>query len=204
MRAPKSTPSDAAPRDERALRLVSAGESEKERLYERLAPTVSRVLWTLLGPDSERDDLAHDVFIRIMRAAGSVRDPSKLEAWAARVTMNTVKNEFRRRKLRRFLSLDAEREEGPRYHPDFEGREVLLHTYAVLERMPARERIPFSLRLIQKSTAEEIAQVCGSSVRTVKRRLQAGRVRFLKLAALDPLLAPRLATLSPDAEEEDG
>jgi RNA polymerase sigma-70 factor (ECF subfamily) len=173
-------------------------------LYERLAPTVYRVLWALLGPDSERDDVAHDVFVRILRAAGGVRDASKLEAWAARVTMNAVKNEFRRRKLRRFLSLDAKPEVAPGYHPDFEGREVLLHTYAVLGRMPTHQRLPFSLRLIQRSTAEEIAEVCGISVRTVKRRLRAGRERFLELAAADPLLAPRLAAWSPDSGEDDG
>lgn len=204
VQAPKPAQRDSASRDERSLRLVAAADSEQARLYERLAPTVYRVVWTLLGPDSERDDIAHDVFLRILRGAGSVRDTSKLETWAVRVAMNTIKNEFRRRKLRRFLSLDAAPEVAPRYDTDFDGREVLLRTYAVLARMPWHERLPFSLRLIQRSTTEEIAAACGMSTRTVKRRLQAGRARFLQLAAADPLLAPRLAMLSPNAGDDDG
>ena len=162
-----------------------------EELYEQLAPSVSKLLWTLLGPDSERDDLAHEIFLKILKRAHQLRDPANIQAWATRLVVNSVKNEFRRRKLRRWLSLDQDDEREPSYHPDFEGREVLLRTYGILAKLPPRERLPLTLRLIGQQEAEQIAAASGCSTRTVKRRLQAARTRFLKLAAADPLLHRR-------------
>jgi RNA polymerase sigma-70 factor, ECF subfamily len=163
-----------------------------QELYASVAPVINKLLWTLLGPDPERDDLAHEIFLRIMQSAHQLRDRSRLEPWAARLAVNAVKNEFRRRKLRRWLSLDADDERSPSYHPDFEGREVLLHTYAVLAKLPPRERVPLTLYLVGQQPIEEIALATSCSSRTVKRRLQAARLRFVRLAASDPLLAERL------------
>lgn len=163
-----------------------------EELYAAVAPVINRLLWTLLGPDPERDDLAHEIFLRILQNAHQLRDRSRLEAWAARLTVNAVKNEFRRRKLRRWFSLDADDARSPSYHPDFEGREVLLRTYEVLAKLPARERVPLTLHLVGQQPIEEIAIAENCSARTVKRRLQAARRRFLRLASADPLLAERL------------
>jgi RNA polymerase sigma-70 factor (ECF subfamily) len=207
-RAPKSKESQAAGAArtpvEPSLRLVARHESADELLYERLAPIVNRLIWTVLGPDPERDDLAHEIFIRILRGAAKVRDASRLEGWAARVTTNAIKNEFRRRKLRRWFSLEMNEDpEALHYHPDFEGREVLLRTYKTLERLPARERLAFSLRLLEQASAEEIARVCGCSLRTIKRRLKSGRTRFLKLAAADPLLGPRLANVPAEGDDDE-
>ncbi|MFZ5890475.1 MAG: RNA polymerase sigma factor [Myxococcota bacterium] len=179
---------------EPALRLVRDGDARfPEELYARLAPLVNKLLWTLLGPDPERDDLAHEIFLRILRNADKLRDPSRLEAWAARVTVNAVKNEFRSRKLRRLFSLGVDEEElTDSYHPDFEGRELLLRTYRVLMLLPTRERLPLTLHLVGQEPLEQIALACDTSVRTLKRRLRAARERFARLAAVDPLLAERL------------
>ena len=197
VRAPGSEEGSPAVRPralaERPLRLLPPpGGSFPAEHYERLAPIVNKLLWTLLGPDPERDDLAHEICVRILRNADNLRDPARLEAWAARVTVNAIKNEFRARKLRRMFALDADPEEAEAYHPDFEGRELLLRTYRVLMLLPARERLPFTLRLIAQQSVEEIAAVSGSSVRTVQRRLNAARERFTRLATQDPLLCERL------------
>jgi DNA-directed RNA polymerase specialized sigma24 family protein len=97
----------------------------------------NRLIWTFLGPDSECDDIAHDIFVKILRSASSVKQTDRLEDWAARVTMNTIKNEFRRRKLRRFVSLHATTESNtPRCHVDFEGRELLMRTQALARAPP--------------------------------------------------------------------
>lgn len=173
-----------------------------EELYASVAPVINRLLWTLLGPDAERDDLAHEIFLRILQSAHQLRDPSRLHAWAARLAVNVVKNEFRRRKLRRWLSLDVEDEHSPSYHPDFEGREVLLHTYQVLAKLPPHERVPLTLHLVGQQPIEEIAIAANCSARTVKRRLQAARQRFMRLAASDPLVAERLDQLRLPGDDD--
>lgn len=176
--------------------------SLSDELYGAVAPIINKLLWTLLGPDPERDDLAHEIFLRILQNAHQLRDRSRLEAWAARLAVNAVKNEFRRRKLRRWFSLDADDERSPSYHPDFEGREVLLHTYEVLAKLPPRERVPLTLHLVAQQAIDEIALETSCSSRTVKRRLQAARQRFLRLASSDPLLAERLDQLRLPGDDD--
>jgi RNA polymerase sigma-70 factor, ECF subfamily len=202
-RAESSPPLSPSPTAEPAPEPASDEAASSEDLYAALAPLVNKLLWTLLGPDSERDDLAHEIFLRILQNAHHVRDPTRLQAWAARLVVNAVKNEFRRRKLRRWFSLEAEDERAPSYHPDFEGREVLLRTYGVLEKLPPRERLPLTLRLIGQQGVAEIASALGCSTRTVKRRLQAGRDRFLRLASSEPLLAERLQHAQLGDGEDD-
>lgn len=141
-----------------------------------------------------RNDLVHDIFIKILRSAHTVRDPALLEGWAARVTVNAIKNEFRRRKLRRTFSLEAVPEDlSSSVHPDFEGRELLKRTTRLLDSMPVNERMPFTLQLLENRPVEEIAQLCDTSERTIKRRLKSARERFARLAENDPLLRSRLS-----------
>lgn len=194
-----STSAKSRPVGEPALRLVRSDDTTfPEQLYATLAPVVNKLLWTLLGPDPDHDDLAHEIFLRILKNAGTLRDPSRLEAWAARVTVNAVKNEFRRRKLLRMFSFGYDAEHDSRgYHPDFEGRELLLRTYRALVSLPTSERVPFTLRLVGQQSLEEIALGCGCSTRTIKRRLKSARARFMRLALSDPLLAERLRQASP-------
>lgn len=194
-----------AAQDRGSAVIVAVGDaSQTELVHARLAPLVNRLVWTFLGCDAERDDVAHDIFIKILRGVQRVHDPARLEAWAMRVAMNTIKNEFRRRRLRRFFALDVVSEaEHPHFHPDFEGRELLRRTHAVLEALPVGERLAVTLRLIDQASAERIAEVCGFSERTAKRRIASGSERFLRLARRDPLLMARMPQNLPLEEPHD-
>lgn len=198
----KSSPPRASEgRRNRPFVLAAEDATQAELLHARLAPMVNRLVWSFLGADADRDDITHDIFIKIFRGVEHVRDASRLEAWALRVAMNSLKNEFRRRKLRRFFSFDTMGDDQhPRVHPDFEGREVIVHTQRILETLPVDERLALTLRLFEDATDERIAEVCGFSVRTARRRLKAGRERFVRLARLDSLLASRI---SGELEESD-
>ncbi len=181
----------------RVLSIAKDPRTRAEVLHARIAPVVNRLAWSFLGADPDRDDIVHDIYIRILRRAHTVRDPAKLEGWAARVTVNSIKNEFRRRKLRRVLSLELlDEPPSPSCHPDFEGRELLQRTTQILEKMPVGERIPFTLQLLEQRSVEEIAELCDSSERTIKRRLQAARERFARLAEHDPMLRSRISAAS--------
>ena len=199
-------PSSESPRaphaDSARLVLVPSEGTRTELLYERLAPVVNRMVWLYLATDSERDDIAQDIFISIIKSAHSVRDPALLEAWAARVAFNTICNLFRRRKLRRWLSLEAlESYEPPGDHADFEGRELVTRAQRVLEQLPVAERMPFTLELFGNASHNEIARVCACSARTLRRRLKAARERFLSLARRDPALASWLTGRAVREEE---
>lgn len=166
--------------------------TQSEAVYERVAPVVRRTVRFYAATDPERDDIAQDALISILRSRGSVADPKQLEAWAARVTFNTILSAFRRRKLRRWLPLEAEADEPPVRASDFEGREILTRVQQIFERLPEVERAALSLKLLGNLSQLEIAGICGCSLRTVRRRLKSARQRFTRLARADPALRNRV------------
>jgi RNA polymerase sigma factor (sigma-70 family) len=175
---------------------IGASASEvtgPEAVYERVAPVVQRMVWLYAGADPERDDIAQDALLSVLKNTGSVTDAEQLEAWAARVTFNTICSAFRRRKLRRWLPLEAlQSDELPARESDFEGREILARVQRLLERLPAAERLPLALELLGNASQQEIARRCGCSQRTVRRRLKTARQRFMRLARADPGLRSRV------------
>ena len=63
-----------------------------------------------------------------------------------------------------------------------EVREALEETYRVLDLMPADERIAFALRFVEGMELTEVADACGVSLATIKRRLSRAETRFVAMA----------------------
>lgn len=187
------------------LSMAHAGDPRTgEALFDRFEAHVNRIVWRVLGADEAHDDLVQQVFVALLKGLRSVREPEALAGWVSVVTINTVRSEIRRRRLRRMwfrsepLALDLA--EAP--EPPHEARELLRRTYAVLERLPADERIAFGLRFIDEMPLAEVAAACDCSLATIKRRLHAAQARFRRLAAKDPDLAERLRLA--DEGRDDG
>ena len=160
------------------------------------------MVWRTLGSDSEHNDVVHDIFIRIFRGIGRMQDPARLERWAARITMNTVYNEIRRRRLRRWVLGSAAEPSSPAV--DLEGRELLERTYQVLARLPSGERVVLSLALFEDANLDSIAELTSSSRSTVKRRLRRARERFHRLCRRDPMLSALVDSAPAGSSDDDG
>jgi RNA polymerase sigma factor (sigma-70 family) len=175
-------------------------------MYERVAPVVYKMVWLYLATDPERDDIAQDILVAVLRGASSVRDPALLESWVSRVAYNTICNVFRRRKLVRWLSLDAlGGYEPPQPSVDFDGRQLLARTQRILEHLPVADRMAFTLQLLGNLSLDEIARQCGCSERTARRRIKAARTRFTRLVQQDPILSARLTEKTlPEEWPADG
>lgn len=172
----------------------------QERFFDRHVADVERVLFRMLGPDSEFEDLVHEAFIQSVVHIHTFRgDNAKtLRAWVRAVATRTAGKRIRRRQVRRILSLQP-----PESFVDIPNsvdpsvQAALQQTYALLERIPAADRIPFLLRFLHGMSLNEVAETCEVSLSTAKRRIQRGRERFLALAHDDPLLKIWLGTEEP-------
>jgi RNA polymerase sigma-70 factor (ECF subfamily) len=69
---------------------------------------------------------------------------------------------------------------------DPEAREVLRRFYAVLDQLPARDRLAFALRYLESMSLEEIAEALDVSLSTVKRNLTHASARVSRWIAADP------------------
>jgi RNA polymerase sigma-70 factor (ECF subfamily) len=163
--------------------------------WRRYAPLVNGILRRGLGPHTDVDDATQEVFLRLFRRIGTLRDATALRAFIVSVTVRVMKWQLRRRFIRRWVRLSSSGELPEVATPqlDVEGREALRRAYALLDRLKPLDRTIFVLRQTEQLSLPEIAQAVELSVSTVKRRL--GRIgpRVRRLIEADPLLAVYLS-----------
>lgn len=175
-------------------RLQERAPGANTMLHARFGQEVNRLVWRLLGADMDHDDLVQDIFEKLMRTTHQVREPDALVGWVRAVTVNAVRSELRKRKVRRlFFRSESERSEPVRDGVgSAEGREVLQKLYRVLDAMPADDRIAFVLRYVEGLSMPEVAEQCNCSLATVKRRIARaqGQLAALRESYMEVALAP--------------
>src|SRR5436853_3579396 len=110
--APARSDDDAE--DVRLMQLVAGGDTTAfERLVERHQALVAGTVARMLGSNSEVEDIAQQVFIRVWKSAGRYVAKAKFTTWLLKITRNLVFNEMRRAKRHPHLpvQIDPEAEE---------------------------------------------------------------------------------------------
>jgi RNA polymerase sigma-70 factor (ECF subfamily) len=149
---------------------------------------VNAVAFRLLDDPSESADVVQEVFLKVFRNIGAFRAQSSLKTWIYRITVNEAHNArrwfFRHR--RREVELDSEPEDSRHWKdviPDgslspfdaaFE-REQHQMIEAALAKLSPIFREAVALRDIADLSYEDIADVLGVSLGTVKSRILRGR-----------------------------
>src|SRR5712691_6880307 len=91
--------SDADAEDVRLMRLVSRGDTAAlEELIERHQALVAGTVARMLGSNSDVEDIAQQVFIRVWKSASRYVPRAKFTTWLLKITRNLVFNELRRSK----------------------------------------------------------------------------------------------------------
>ncbi|HJZ83566.1 MAG TPA: sigma-70 family RNA polymerase sigma factor [Polyangia bacterium] len=119
------------------------------------------------GDPSWAQDVAHDVFVRLLEQLPTLSDPDDLGGWLYRVTMNLGVSRLRRdrafsgllRRVRRRERLQA----APPPDLAYERREAAAAALATLRELPARERAVACMKLFDGKSQLEIATVLGLS-----------------------------------------
>jgi RNA polymerase sigma-70 factor (ECF subfamily) len=131
----------------------------------------------LLGRENEVDDLVQDVFIRAMRALPQLRDPAAARGWLAAIAVRQAYTRLARRRVLRTLGLDRDYD----YEwiaedtLDERDRAALVDVYRALDGLDPSLRVPWVLRYGQGEQIDGIAELCGCSRATVKRRIEAAQ-----------------------------
>lgn len=171
-------------------RLRDGGTEGPRLFHERYGRSVNRLVAALLGPDSEHDDLVHDIFCALLTNVGKVRDAGRLDFWVRAVTVNQVRKVLRRRRFRRlFLAAEEAVAEPCVEGDDPSAHERLRRAWAIIRALPTDERIVFTLRFLEERTLDEVADGAGCSLATAKRRLERARRAVHAAAGRDVLLA---------------
>ena len=198
------------------LRLVESLRLGSEQAYEELLNRFQQPVYTLalrlLSDQAEASDVVQEVFLKVFRNIGRFRGQSTLKTWIYRITVNEAHNTrrwfFRHR--RREVELDSSPEEknwketlpdrsrSP-YDVAVEGEQQVM-IEAALKRINPIFRQAVVLRDIADLSYDEIADVLGVTLGTVKSRILRGREALREELAGNSKSAPALR-LAPNAAE---
>lgn len=157
-------------------------------LFDRHGARIERLLWSLLGPEPEAEDLLHEVFVRALEGIHDLEDPARLRSWLAGIAVHTAREWIRRRTRRRWLRFVEELPDPPAICASEEVGEATRCTFEVLRGMSADDRVVFSLRFIEGMEMADIAVACDVSLSTAKRRLKDAEKHFVARARRMPAL----------------
>ncbi|MEQ8961228.1 MAG: sigma-70 family RNA polymerase sigma factor, partial [Coleofasciculus sp. C2-GNP5-27] len=160
-------------------------------LLRRYQSHVEKVLYHLAPDWQDRPDLAQEVWIRVYRNIKRLKEPVKFKGWLSRITTNLFYDELRKRKrVAPPLSLDAPRRmddgemdweiaaDGPSPEDNMATREFYAQLREAIKDLPEAFRTTIVLREIEGMAYEEIAEITGVSLGTVKSRIARARSRL--------------------------
>jgi RNA polymerase sigma-70 factor, ECF subfamily len=177
--------------DVELMAAVAANDRSAQRaLVQRLARRVRRITGLLCRTSADADDAAQLALIEILKSAESFRIATSLERWAERVTIRMTLRDARRERnrkslLERWVPADLLPWGGPAIQSSVED----FGLDALLKRL-SRERFEaFVLHHALDYTVDEIAELTGAPVGTVKDRLVSARKQLRKMLGAEARVA---------------
>lgn len=168
-------------------------------LFHRHRAAVTRLVFRVLGPSHEVEDLVQEVFVQVLRSLPAFQGNARFSTWLYRVTVNVVL--MHRRTQRRRPRLVQEElappqsalEPSPEEQVSSRLRAVAFHR--ALATLSEKKRAVFVLHELEGRTPSDIARIVGAPVLTVRTRLFYARRELAKQLAADPTLRGSEATL---------
>jgi RNA polymerase sigma-70 factor (sigma-E family) len=146
-----------------------------DRLYRAHAPAALRFALMLTGERELAEDLVQEAFVRVAAKLDALREPDAFGAYLTRAVANLAKSHFRHQKVvaRHERTIDLRSLVVPAV--DVASNDALL---VALRRLPMRQRAAIVLRYYNDASHEDIAQILGIPLGTVKSLLSRGLAKL--------------------------
>lgn len=153
-------------------------------------------IYRTIGDRDRAEDLVQETFIRVYRHLHRFDQTKKFSTWAYTIASNLAKNELRNRSrnplvLYQTIKKNWEADHRPlewednTYRPDdlYRKRHLKETIDKAVEQLPEHHRVVFVLREMEGKTYEEISEITGVNLGTVKSRLNRARNNFAQIVA---------------------
>jgi RNA polymerase sigma-70 factor, ECF subfamily len=174
-----------------------AGEKRAfNELVDRYHVRLLNFIYRTIGDRDRAEDLVQETFIRVYRHLHRFDQSKKFSTWAYTIASNLAKNELRNRSRNPLVlfqtikkNWDADHRplewEDNTYRPDdlFRKRHLKETVDRAVAELPEHHRIVFVLREMEGKTYEEISDITGVNLGTVKSRLNRARNNFAQIIA---------------------
>ncbi len=180
-----------APTDDRALiadwvKRAKKGDLDSyQRLYDRFARRVLNFIFRMVHSPEEAEDLTQETFLAVFRKLNTLKEDERFEAWLFRIARNFVYQKYRAHEpnLVSVEELDEdgqpvtqvpEARKGPR--ESLEARELEDVVEGAISSLPEKYREVFVLSAVQHMSYQEIADIVGRSLASVKTDIHRARL----------------------------
>jgi RNA polymerase sigma factor (sigma-70 family) len=155
--------------------------------YQRL---VTHMVFRMILNESDREELCQDVFLKVYQNLSKFQFQSKLSTWISRITYNTCINYLQKKKAILYddltirendsdsssldggaSNLDSLKGELPQPDESTISQETTELLYAELNNLPAQYRTIITLYHLDNLSYEEIGEITGMPMGTVKNYL---------------------------------
>jgi RNA polymerase sigma-70 factor (ECF subfamily) len=161
-----------------------AGVPSWEEIVQLHSPRVYRLAYRLTGNRPDAEDLTQEVFVRVFRSLDTYT-PGSFEGWIHRITTNLFLDKARRRSRFRFDGFGEGAEErlissSPAPEVSYADGRFDDDVEAALVSLPEDFRAAVVLCDVEGLSYEEIADVMGVKLGTVRSRIHRGRSMLRK------------------------
>jgi RNA polymerase sigma-70 factor, ECF subfamily len=162
-------------------------------LFRRHRADVARLVYRMMGPSADMEDIVQEVFLQVHRSIGEFRGQAKFSTWLHRVTVNVVLMARRAARSRPVLTGETPTEYEPDagLTPDEDAmrRRRIEAFRRLLDRLPEKKRTVFELHELCGWSPAEIAEHVKAPVLTVRTRLFYARRELEVMIREEPALA---------------
>ncbi len=188
-------------RDERQL-VRKSKRGDSAAFEELILPYQKKILnmaYRMLGNLSDAEDATQDIFVRVYKSLVSFQEESAFSTWLYKVATNICLDVLRRRKrqnaqgmvsIHQYSSEDEEYElpiedKAPTPYEQAQKGEAMRALLKAMEELGPEQKAVIVLRDINGLPYEEIAELMGCTLGTIKSRINRSRLMLRKLLEKD-------------------
>ena len=161
-----------------------------ELLVQKYKNPLINYVYRFLGDYEACADIVQETMIKVYRNKDSYKSIAKFSTWIYTIAGNLARTEYQRRKRRNVFSINSMKEDDETFDiPDESMRPDVITDSGIKDEIIQKALLKVSdayremviLRDIQELSYEEIAEVTGTAVGTVKSRINRGRAQLQKM-----------------------
>jgi RNA polymerase sigma-70 factor (ECF subfamily) len=165
---------------------LDGNEGAWKMLVDLYSKKVFNMAFQFTGSFQESEDLTQDIFVKLYRSLDKFEMGKNFTAWMLTLAKNYLIDEYRRTKWEK-----KSRDDFEDHLPTLAGRddpesglaeeETRSLLWSGLNRLPADIRMAVILKELQGKKYEEVAEITGVPVGTVKSRVNRGRLQLAQI-----------------------
>lgn len=167
------------------IKKAASGDNKAfSKIYYQYKELVYRVVYRLLGGTEDINDAVQQTFIELFKSLPGYAGKSKFTTWLYRIAVNVSIQFFRKKRVsEKFKTSEWELDTIPSSDTtsiNIERKELKTQLEEALSSLQLKKRIVIVLHDIEHKTMEEISEIIGVPVGTIKSRLFYAREELKK------------------------